>query len=1038
MIVESYNYLWLRKGGAEQKMSKTSFKTHFMRSIIFTALAFMFITVAVLHVNVVLAAEEGDANDVILEAEAVATEDDLELVRLTAYVRELQYLEYLASFVEESRPDVEIRIPAASYTNATSNIQYLENFQGAPGISVRTDERGYLEWEVEVPESGLYNMDIMYYPVSGRSSSIERGLYINGERPFAEAAFLTFFRVWGDAEPFRIDNMGNHVRARQEEKPMWQRVNITDPLGYERNPFLFYFNEGKNVVRWEGITEPMIINELRIRQFEEMPLYADLAVTYADQGLKPVPDVFIKVQGQDSIYRSAPTLFPEFDQGDPTVEPYHEAQIRLNSIGGHRWRDVGDWIAWEVDVPQSGLYQIAFKAKQDQRRGFYSSRRLLINGKVPFKEADAIRFPYSQFYEMSVIGSENGPAYVYLEEGRNEIRLEVVLGDLAELLSRTEDTLYELNTIYRRIIMITSATPDPMRSYQLEVRIPGLIERLQIQSGLIEGMADELFAVSGERGGHTAVLESFARMLEDMANRPYRIPRRLGEFRDNVGALGTWIMQTRAQPLQVDYFIVASPDKPLPRANPTTFQTLTHEVRSFISSFTHDYNRVGDFTETEAERDEMLRVWIGAGRDQAQVLKQMIEDSFTATTGITVDFELIEAMDQLLIPVIIANRAPDVALGAANMDLAFRGALTDLSQFDDFDEVATRFMHSAFLPFRFRDKVFALPEIQGFPMLFYRKDVLEELGLEVPETWEDVYAIIPELQKENMEFGIRPNMQTYQMFLYQKGIPLFKEDVIETNLDSESAVAVFDQLTDLFTLYNLPLEFNAENRFRMGEMPLVIENYGLFNTLSVFAPELRGEWGFTTVPGTRMEDGTIARTVPVAGTVVPPGAVAVPPGTSGAVILNQSDKKDEAWEFLKWWTSTETQVRFGREMESLMGAAARYASANVEALQQLPWRAEERDLLVEQWTWVEGVPAVLGGYYVNRQFDWLFRAVVLQNRPLRESILDYDQAANEEIARKREEFGLVTKRDQISPELEELYWSHYSHLFRLEDPADRY
>ena len=152
----------------------------------------------------------------------------------------------------------------------------------------------------------------------------------------------------------------------------------------------------------------------------------------------------------------------------------------------------------------------------------------------------------------------------------------------------------------------------------------------------------------------------------------------------------------------------------------------------------------------------------------------MIEDDFTPQTGIAVDLELIEGMDSLLIPSIIAGTAPDVALGAANMDLAFRGALVDLTQFDDFEEVATRFMKSAFLPYRFRDKVYALPESQGFPMLFYRKDVLQDLGLEVPQTWDEVYAIIPELQKENLEFGLHPNMNTYQMMLYQKAYRCLK------------------------------------------------------------------------------------------------------------------------------------------------------------------------------------------------------------------------------------------------------------------------
>jgi len=980
--------------------------------------------------------------EVVEEFNEDAESDEIDLIintdvesatsQLTAYKRAITYPEFLAQFVEIRRPNKEIIIPADSYSDATTEIEFLTDYAGMSGTSVKTGERGYIEWQVEVEESGFYNLEITYYPVVGRSSSIQRAVLINGAQPFAEAKYITFPRTWGDAGPVETDIYGNHLRPRQIEKPIWQSVAVKDPSGYESSPFLFYFKKGINTIRLESVAEGMIINSLRLFQHDDPRPYAEVKAEYDRLGYKPTSGIMIKVQGEDSTYRSSPTIIPENDVGDPTVEPYHPAEIRMNSIGGTRWKTVGDWARWEFTVPESGLYMIAIKGKQDQLRGVYSSRRLLIDGKVPFLEADAIRFPFDDRYNMILPTTEDGEvALVYLEAGTHELTLEAVLGDIAKIIRKTENALYDLNTIYRRIIMITSGQPDPLRSYQLDQRIPGLVDALREQAQVLKDISAEFEASTGQKGGHNALLTTFSRLLEEMADKPYKIPSLLSEYRDNIGSLGTWMNQTMEQPLQIDFIVIASPDQKLPNAKPTFWQSLKHEITAFISSFTYDYTRIGDKGQFKDE-DKVLRVWIGSGRDQALVIKQMIEDTFTPETGIPVDLELIMSMDALLIPSIIAGTAPDVALGASNMDLAFRNALADLTQFDDFEEVSKRFMKSAFVPFTFRDKIYALPESQGFPMLFYRKDILAELGLEVPQTWEDVYAIIPELQKENMDFGLRPNMETYQMFLYQRGIPLYKEDVISTNLDAEAAVDVFNELTQLYTLHNLLLDYNDANRFRTGEMPLLIANYGLYNTLSVFAPELRGEWGMTLVPGTVMEDGTINRTVPVAGTSVAPGAVAVPAGTSGAVILESSKKKDLAWEFLKWWTSTETQARFGREMESLMGAAARYATANIEAFKQLPWNVEDREVLLEQWQWVEGVPAVLGGYYVGRQFDWLFRAVVINNEPIRESILEYNREINEEITRKRQEFGLETDYNKLDQELKDLYWSHFTHLYRLD------
>ena len=946
------------------------------------------------------------------------------------FERREPYHEYLERHSAAPLPAEEIVITANTYFRTNMDLQKVEDPEGQRGDVLATEERGYIEWDVYVPETGLYNIEVLYYPVKGRGSTIEREITINGEPLFAGSEILVFHRVFGDAGPFLRDSAGNEIRPQQIEKPRWRSVYLSDPLGYTMEPFKFYFEKGLNTIRFNSVAEPMLISEVRMKQAPEAPSYSTAADEFVEKGKKPTSGHQIFVQGQDAVRRSSPSLFPVFDQGDPTTMPYHPAETRLNSIGGHRWQNLGDWITWEFEVPESGLYEIAIKGKQNQSRGIFSNRRFMIDGKVPYQELEAIRFNHTPRYQMKTLGADlqDEPFLFYLEEGKHEISMEVVLGDLSEFVLLTEETLYELNTIYRSIIMVTSTTPDPMRSYQLEYRIPDLLERLQLQANVLREMALQFETLTGQRGGHTATLTDLARTLERMVNKPDSIANLLKEYRDGIGNLGTWVMDTRNQPLQIDYIVINSPGEKLPRATPTPWEITAHEIRAFGTSFVHDYTGVLDITEdaggpVDSKTDaETLKVWIGSGRDQAHILKQMIEDSFTPQTGIRVELELVNDMQALLVPTIIAGTQPDVALGAANMDLAFRGAVMNLNEFSDFEEISKRFTKSALLSFKFRDQVFALPETQNFSMLFYRKDILTDLGLGIPQTWDDVYGLLPELQNNNLEFGMGANMGTYTQFLYQRGVALYKEDVIEVNLDSEAAIATFEQMTNLYTQSGLPLEYDFINRFRMGEMPLAVADYGEFNTLTVFAPELRGAWGMAPIPGTIQPDGTINRTAPH--------------NTGGAIILNDSEKKDEAWEFLKWWTSTDAQVRFGREMEAIIGSAARYATANLEAMQQLPWTVEQRDNLNAQWEWVEGTPPVLGGYYITRQFDWLFRAVVLQNEPIRESVLDYSREINREITRKRIEFGLETEMDKLDQRYKDLYWEHYTHVYRLEAEND--
>ncbi len=935
-------------------------------------------------------------------------------------------------------------IQAENFSYADTDIEVLNTFEGTDDSVIISPEKGYIEWEVEVKEAGLYNIGIKYYPVEGNFSEIERELLINGEKPFDEAGYLTFCRVWEDAEEIKKDNQGNELRPSQREHPMWQEVAFQDSLGNYQESFKFYLKKGKNKISLVSRKEPMAIDYIKIYQEEQVLSYKDISSTYDQKGYQPTNGVFIKLQERDVTYKSSSTLYPILDKGDPTLEPYHHVLIRLNAIGGMSWDQHGEWIAWEFEVPEDGLYKIAIKGIQDINRGYYANRKFYIDDKVPFDEMKAIRFPYSPNYQMYVLGSEEEgeePYLYYLEKGKHSLKLEVVLGDLVEIIRTVEDSLYELNNVYRKIIMVTSPTPDPMRTYQLEKRIPGLIEKLDEQGKVIKGLVQALEVYTGQKGGYTVILVDLARQLEDLARDPESIPGRLSGLRDNLAGLGNWLLGASKQPLMIDYIIVASPEQKMPKTEATFMQTLKHEVKAFISSFTHNYKLVGDVYNADLEKDgkeiQPLTVWIGSGRDQAQILKKMIENDFTAKTGIPVNLEL--TSNAVLLPATLAGEGPDVALQvppAQPINFAIRGAVVDLTQFPDFEEVATRFKRSAFVPFGFRDSMYALPEQQVFPMLFYRKDILEEKGLEVPQTWDDMLKIIPELQKDNLTCGLplsvppkyvdlgvgqvsssagslsaNGGVMTLLTFLYQNGEELYIEDGIATNLESEIAVDSFNRWTELYELYDLPLQYDAQNRFRSGEMPIILTGYTFYNMMTVFAPELRGKWDFTLVPGTLKADGTIDRSVPSgSGSEV---------GGPGCIIMENSKNKEGAWEFLKWWNSTDAQLEYALEQESIIGPMARYPAANVEVLQRLPWSVENYEKITEQWEWVKGVPEIPGGYMIGRYLDNAFRKVIYRNEPARDTLLDYNRMINEEILRKRKEFGFETDINELDEKVEE-------------------
>lgn len=128
-----------------------------------------------------------------------------------------------------------------------------------------------------------------------------------------------------------------------------------------------------------------------------------------------------------------------------------------------------------------------------------------------------------------------------------------------------------------------------------------------------------------------------------------------------------------------------------------------------------------------------------------------------------------------------------------------------------------------------------------------------------------------------------------------------------TALNKEESVKGFTALTDLFTVYNLSVNVdNFYQHFRNGDMPIGIADYATYNMLKNAAPELDGSWQIAVAPGTKQADGTIDRTVC---------------GQAEATVIfkSNSERENKAWQFIKWWSSTETQAEYGQTLQISYG-----------------------------------------------------------------------------------------------------------------------
>lgn len=922
-----------------------------------------------------------------------------------AYFSTADYYSYLEEHTT-NYPDLEnIIISGSDYFEVEGDQIILDSYQGVDS-SLLTEEIGSATWEVNVPEAGFYNLILNYYPYEGKSSVIERILYINDEIPFDGAKNMTFHRIWGNKDEVIQDINGNDIRPSQIEKPDWTTAYFRDSIGYVNEPYMFYFNSGRNTLTLEAVREPLLIESIEIVSIKELKPYSEIQGTYDAMGYQVVDQALALTQAETPLYTTSPTLYALNDRTSPLTMPSNPKLIKLNTIGGNNWRVSGDRVTWAIEVETSGLYAISMRVKQKIGSGMSVSRNIYIDGKIPFSEMENYAFNHNNDWRIQTLGTENEPYLFYLEAGTHELAMEVSLGQYGPLIAQIQSSISNLNKIYREILVYTGPEPDQYRDYQLQERVVNLVGRLEDERDNLRNVRESIIAISGSKSEKTGILDTVILQLDDFIEKPREIHKNLATYNSNISSLGTLVILLSAQPLEIDYFILHDPQERLPQSRATFFTKLFFNLRAFLATFTIDYTTIGKTDNSGT--GETIEVWLSIGKDQANVLRKLIDESFTRETGIQVDLKLVNGA--VLLPATLAGEGPDVAMGVGNnipVNYAMRNAVYDLSQFEDFDQITPRFKNSAMVPYEYLNGSYALPEQQIFLMMFYRTDIFEEIGLTPPDTWDDVIGMIPDLQKHNLEFylpvpitqgsvvNLPPNPIYSTMFFQNDGEFYINGDT-ESGFNEGLGPQIFEQWTQFYTDYSFPVEANFVNRFRSGQMPIGITYYNTYNTLSVFAPEIRGKWDFLPVPGTVVTDEfgveTIRRETVASGT--------------GIMIMDQSKHKDASWEYLKWWTQTETQVQFGREMEGILGAAARYPTANVDALSQLPWTVNEYLKLNAQWDWVRGIPEVPGGYMTGRHLDNAFRLVLEESSNPRETIYDYVQVINDEILKKRREFGL--------------------------------
>lgn len=926
----------------------------------------------------------------------------------TDSIRQTSYTNYVKKYADAARPDQTVEVlgkdyDPASVTDAQITVTTVD---GENDVMQWANQEGSVSWTVNIPETGVYNIKMIYEALESNTNDVEFSLLIDGESPYATASRITLSKRWINESEIKQDSRQNDIRPGQISTPCWQETPLEDIDGLFNEPLEFYMEAGEHTITFESEKAEFAVKSFTFYQYEAPAAYtapSDSDLTQA-QGQK------VTLEGETAAYKSSRTLYPTSDKSSyltSSANGSSPTKTRYNTIGSGSWTQSTQTVTWEFNVDKAGYYKIGIRGRQDQMRGMYSNRRLYVNGEVPCLEANQIKFYYDTDWSITTPKSENGDdLYFYLQAGTNTISLEAVPGEIGEIMGDLDELVYNINSYYRQIRQITGPDPDEYNNYMIDTAIPSIVPDFKEYAKTLRDKKAEIEKLSGSGGTEAETLEKMAIVLDKCIKKPDLIPEIMSQIKDNITSVSSFVNQYREQPLEVDMIEVATSDQDFTSCDKSFFGSLGFGFKGFIGSFFEDYNALSD------EDESAMECWVMLGRDNAEALQQLISSEYNPTAKTKINLKLVQGG---IVEATFAGKGPDLALfmgGDFPIQLAARGVLTDLTTFSDFDEVKSRFADDATVLYQYNGGTYGLPCDQTFPMLFYRSDILSEYGIDPAtdlNTWDGLLNCLPTLQRNYLEVGlILPVMtstggttqvsaitepgNTFAMLLLQQGLNYYNEEQTKTTFDTQEAVNAFDTWTKFYTTYSFQQTYDAFTRFRTGDMPVVIQNYTFYNQLSVAAPEIKGCWGFQPVPGTVQEDGTINHAANSNG--------------SGAIIFTKAADQEGAWDFIKWFTSTDAQVKYGNNIESILGTMGRYATANEEALQQLSWTTSEVNLLLDQLNSQVEIPIIPASYGVTRNVMNAFRAVVNDYDNARDTLFWYNKDINDEITRKLEDLGL--------------------------------
>lgn len=391
-----------------------------------------------------------------------------------------------------------------------------------------------------------------------------------------------------------------------------------------------------------------------------------------------------------------------------------------------------------------------------------------------------------------------------------------------------------------------------------------------------------------------------------------------------------------------------------------------------------------------ADAKTTITVWDYYG--ESSPYKPIIAGFEQANPDIAVKYEAIDwdTMLEKMNVVLTGGTPPDVA----TVDMTWLPKFASLGAFSDLTSFGSGQLNG--VPFKeaytaggleaitFEGKIIATLSDFDVYALFYRTDLFEQKGLQVPKTWDELKDVARKLA-EGDKYLYEFDADTFHgsQWIYENGGTLVSPDNTKAMFNSPEAVEAIEFYHGLLT-DKLAINWTDDQGERIqglkdGRIGMFSDGSYYMGIMKTGAPEMAGKWGVATHPYKKQ-----------------PGSYL---GGTGLVIPEKAANKEAAWRFIEYASRVENQMG----VYTIAGAAPALTAAleRPELSAPDPYFANQRPLAVflEAQKTAQHFPYVRVWADIDDAFTTAMQEIALGQKPVKQALDEAAAAADEVLAK---------------------------------------